>query len=162
MTKSNYTPDQWQLLLDVPPAVGTAVMVAGRSGLGSVKEAMAMARGILGAREGYDGNALVEALVEARLKDGEKSSIESLSSPYRNLSPDQVLDDAVERCEAVAGLLADKASESDASGYKQWALSVGQKVAEAAKEGGFLGVGGERVSEDERHALARLKQALCG
>ena len=28
-SKAEYTPDQWQLLLDVPPAVGTAVMVAG-------------------------------------------------------------------------------------------------------------------------------------
>ena len=81
-SKSDYTAEEWTLLLDVPPAIGTAIMYAGKSGLGSMKEAMALASGILGAREGYEGNELVESLVNARLKDGEKSSIETLSSPY--------------------------------------------------------------------------------
>ena len=76
--RADYTDQQWQLLLDVPPAVGTAVMVAGRSGLGSVKEALAMAHQILGARSGYEGVELVESLVEARLQHGEKSTIETL------------------------------------------------------------------------------------
>ena len=77
-TKSDYTQDEWQLLLDVPPAIGTAVMYAGQSGIGSMKEAMAMASSILGARNGYEGNRLVEALIHARLKEGEKSQIETL------------------------------------------------------------------------------------
>lgn len=159
-TKADYTSDEWQLLLDVPPAVGTAVMYAGRSGVGSVKEAMAMASGILGARNGYEGNELISSLVEARIKNGEKSSIETLSSPYRGLSPEEVLDDAVEKCHAVVEVLRDKASSAERDGYCDWAISLAEKVANAAKEGGFLGIGGERVSEEERVAIKALRAAL--
>jgi hypothetical protein len=159
-SKRDYSDKQWQLLLDVPPAVGTAIMVAGRSGVGSVKEAMALASGILRARDGYEGIELVEALVNARIKHGEKSTIETLGSPYAGKQPAEVIEDATLKCRAVAKLLAAKATDDEASGYKHWAMSVGEGVAEAAKEGGFLGFGGERVSEEERIALDAVAAAL--
>jgi hypothetical protein len=161
-TKADYSSEEWQLLLDVPPAVGTAVMYAGRSGMGSVKEAMAMASGILGARNGYEGNELIESLVNARLKDGEKSTIETLSSPYRGLSPENILEDAVDKCRSVASLLKSKATEEEVKGYVDWSISLAEKVASAAKEGGFLGIGGERVSEEERRAIHAVRDALSG
>ena len=42
---------------------------------------------------------------------------------------------------AVAALLAAKSSEQEAAEYKKWAMSVAEKVAMAAREGGFLGFG---------------------
>lgn len=159
-TKSDYSEEEWTLLLDVPPAIGTAVMYAGRSGLGSMKEAMALAGGILGARNGYEGNDLVESLVNARIKDGEKSAIETLKSPYVGLKPEQVLEDAVGKCRSVATLLHEKAAPDEAKGYIDWSINVAEKVANAAKEGGFLGIGGERVSEEEAKAIAAVRSAL--
>ncbi len=158
--RADYTDQQWQLLLDVPPAVGTAVMVAGRSGLGSVKEAIAMANQILGARHGYEGVELVESLVEARLQHGEKSTIETLGSPYRGKRPEDVCEDAVAKCQDVAELLAPKATASEVNGYKQWTIRVAEKVADAAVEGGILGFGGQRVSDEERQVLKAVKLAL--
>ena len=38
--------------------------------------------------------------------------------------------------------------------------ALARRVAEAAKEGSFLGFGGERVSEGERQMLAKLDGAL--
>ena len=67
---------------------------------------------------------------------------------------------AVEDCRAAAQVLASKASGTEASEYKQWALSVAEKVAMAATEGGFLGFGGERLSASERELLEKLKTAL--
>lgn len=159
-TKSDYTEQEWHLLLDVPPAIGTAVMYAGRSGLGSMKEAMALASGILGARTGYEGNELIESLVNARLKDGEKSTIETLKSPYVGLTPEQVLEDAIGKCRSVVELLGSRASASEAEGYVEWSVAVAEKVANAAKEGGFLGIGGERVSEEEKKAISSVREAL--
>ncbi len=46
-SKNDYSAEEWQLLLDVPPLVGTAVMMAGGSGLGTLKEAFAIASGVL-------------------------------------------------------------------------------------------------------------------
>ena len=41
-----------------------------------------------------------------------------------------------------------------------WLLTVATATAEAGREGGFLGIGAVRVSEQEQAALAALKQAL--
>jgi hypothetical protein len=40
--------------------------------------------------------------------------------------------------------------------FKQWLADVAQVVAEADKEGGFLGIGGKRVSDKEQAAPAEL------
>ena len=39
---------------------------------------------------------------------------------------------------------------ADAAAYKAWLSTIAHKVAEAGVEGGFLGFGGEKVSDDER------------
>lgn len=158
--KSDFSPEEWTLLLDVPPAIGTAIMHAGRSGLGSMKEAMALASGILGARDGYDGNELIKSLVNARIKDGEKSEIETLNSPYVGKDPEEILNDAVKKCRKVASVLQAKASPQETEEFIDWSISVAERVANAAKEGGFLGIGGERVSEEEAHAIDAVKSAL--
>jgi hypothetical protein len=59
---------------------------------------------------------------------------------------------------AVTAIAAKSQTEADA--YKQWIMVAAQKVAEAAKEGGFLGFGGTRVSSDEQAALTELSGAL--
>jgi hypothetical protein len=38
---------------------------------------------------------------------------------------------------------------------------IAERIANASKEGGFLGFGGERVSEGERQFLDRLKGLLA-
>ena len=158
--KEDFTADEWKLLLDVPPAVGTAVMYAGRSGLGSVAEAMAMASEIFAARHGYDGIELIQSLSDARTKGREKSEIETLKSPYRNLSDSEILADAVDKCRQVSGLLAEKSSPDETEAFIDWTISVAEKVANAAKEGGFLGIGGQRVSDEEANVLNKVKEAL--
>lgn len=158
--KRDYTAEEWQLLLDVPAAVGTAVMQAGKSGIGSIKEAMALASGILGARKGYEGVELVEALVNARIENGEKSTIETFSSPYRELTPDQICEDALEKCRAAVLILDAKATSEEKTRYLDWSISLAERVANAAKEGGFLGIGGERVSQEEKDVIAAVRAAF--
>ena len=158
--KTDYEPQQWQLLLDVPPLVGTAVMVAGRSGLGTMKEALAVASGVMTAKEGFENNELIHALVDGRLHDKDRSSVESRSPEIRAKHPEELIDYTLEKCSEVATLLEAKSTAAEAAEYKKWAMSVGEKVANAAKEGGFLGIGGERVSEAERDVLRRVAAAL--
>jgi len=44
--------------------------------------------------------------------------------------------------------------------YKQFILTLADKVANAHKEGGVLGVGGKPVSESERAALDEIAATL--
>ena len=45
--------------------------------------------------------------------------------------------------------------------WRSYLKGVGERVAHAAKEGSFFGIGGERVSEGERAMLQRLDDALA-
>ena len=49
---------------------------------------------------------------------------------------------------------------ADASAFKTFLNTLAQKVAEAATEGGFLGLGGVPVSEAEKATLSEIAEAL--
>jgi hypothetical protein len=51
-------------------------------------------------------------------------------------------------------------SPNDAKDYAAMVMTVATNVANAAKEGGFLGIGGEQVSNEEQVALSQIKRAL--
>jgi hypothetical protein len=57
-------------------------------------------------------------------------------------------------------ILESKATPADADAYKRFVMTVAQAVAEAHKEGGFLGIGGTRVSDAEEQALDEISLAL--
>ncbi|HEY4369328.1 MAG TPA: DUF937 domain-containing protein [Steroidobacteraceae bacterium] len=51
-------------------------------------------------------------------------------------------------------------SPSDAEAYREIILFAAQRAAEAGKEGGFLGIGGTRVSVEEQRAIDAIRSAL--
>jgi hypothetical protein len=51
-------------------------------------------------------------------------------------------------------------SPAEVKAYKDTIRAVAKATAEASKEGGFLGIGGTRVSADEKAALDRIDAAL--
>ncbi|MEZ6103611.1 MAG: hypothetical protein R3E01_32090 [Pirellulaceae bacterium] len=159
-TKADYNGEEWQLLLDVPPLVGTAVMVAGASGLGSIKEAYAVATGTLAMANQYPGNRLIKALLDGRLHDGDKAEVEKLTNSYRAMSRQELHELAIQKCRDANQLLSGRSTVEESQQYKEWTMAVGYHVAEAAKEGGFLGIGGERVSQAERIVLNDVAEAL--
>ena len=160
-TKADFTQEQWQLILDVPIMVGMGVMIAGKSGLGTMKESFALTKEMIDAVKGHADNELIQAVVNARLKDKEKSSAEVLTdNPYTGQGREGLVDAAAQKCEQLCALLAEKCGQQEAQEFKQWSMGIGEKVAMAASEGGFLGFGGEQVSEGEKQALAKISGAL--
>lgn len=70
--------------------------------------------------------------------------------------------DALYACRHAVALLREKGmSDKDITAYRSVAFAMADKMAHAAKEGGFLGIGGERVTDAERTLLDELKQALA-
>ena len=59
-----------------------------------------------------------------------------------------------------ARAVVDAKAPDDAPTFKEWLREISQHVAEAAKEGGFLGIGGVLVSEAERATLTEISSAL--
>lgn len=62
----------------------------------------------------------------------------------------------------VRELLLAKVPEDEADGYRAWVNSVVERVVNRTKSGGFLGIGGERVGDEEERFRAELLAALSG
>ena len=56
--------------------------------------------------------------------------------------------------------IVDQKAPSDAAAYKDWLLQIANSVAEASKEGGFLGFGGVHVSDAEKATLSEIAATL--
>ncbi|MEM7112719.1 MAG: hypothetical protein AAF614_09810 [Chloroflexota bacterium] len=165
----NFSEGEWFLVSSLPSMIGAAVATAGKSGFfGTMKEMMASARGMMEAQSEYANNGLIQAIVS---QSGDKEDVKARAEKYQQMAmdkmkeagvqtPEQLAQIVLEDCYTVSDLLAERVSMDEAAEYKTWSMSVGQKVAEAAKEGGFLGFGGERVSDSEETLLADVAAAL--
>jgi hypothetical protein len=133
-----------------------AVVAASPSGpLGVIKEMGAIARVMSEARQEDETNTLISALL---------ADVHAGHRPGGVLPPAQRLEDlkvhALATCQEVGTLLTRKSSAPEADGFKRWLVTVAHGVAEAAKEGGVLGIGGVRVSAAEQALLAELAAVL--
>ena len=158
-TKASYTPEEWNLIRKAPLTAGLVVVAASPSGpLGVIKESFAIGKLIGETKVQGGSNELVDALV-ADLATAEGRQ-QAQPSEMRGMSPESIKSHALEACRQVAALLDRKAPPVEAEGFKRWLLGVSTRVADAAKEGGFLGFGGTRVSEQETAALKEIAAAL--
>ena len=66
----------------------------------------------------------------------------------------------IEAARRAGAILDVQADPSEAARVRAWYLSVAQRVAEVSREGGVLGIGGEKVSNFEREAIKAIADAL--
>jgi hypothetical protein len=78
----------------------------------------------------------------------------------RGLASEQLRSHALEACRTLGALIDRKATPAEAGEVKQWLVGIAQRTAQAAKEGGFLGIGGVPVSESETAAVREVARAL--
>jgi len=155
-TKADYTAEEWERLTKGPFMAAMTVVAASPSGpIGVITELSAIGQVLEGASQSGETNALINTLV-SDIKAGDRPA-----GPTEQVQrPEEIKALALPTCQEVATLLTRKAPAPEAEGYKRWLLTVSQRVAEAAKEGGFLGIGGVRVSEAEQATLAEIAGAL--
>jgi len=160
--KTNFTPEEWNTIRDAAHLSAMAVTISGASGIvGTLKETFAMASSLV---EGMKSNdELVRSIcakeevkeaqqsLRAHAQEMQGTEVGAIKSKLQTLAVGEVT-------KAVAILKAK--SPQDLAAYQAFVAGVGQKVAQAASEGGFLGIGGERVSADEKQMLAQLDGAL--
>ena len=160
-TKADFTAQEWEALRDAPHLVPLAVAIAGSSGpIGSIKEAFAPVGAIVEAAKGTD--ELLRGLCDREeLKAAQQSIRSSIKiGPDANALREQIQNAAAEKAAAAYAVLKKKGSPQDLEAYRKLLMDVADRTANAAKEGSFLGFGGERVSEGERAVIKRISQAL--
>ncbi len=164
-----FSDDEWFLLVSLPSLIGAAVSGAAKSGvIGTVKEAMANAKSVLAAREEYPENSLIQSLmITVDDRDEAKATMDQFKQMAQSKieqrgvkTNEQLIDMMLEDCQKTAELLDERCGADESREYKSWVIQCGDNVAQAAKEGSFLGFGGERVSPAETAMLDRIKSAL--
>lgn len=118
--------------------------------IGIAKEGYAVVQEIIGATG--SSNELVKAIADGVKAAGRRDMPDIPADKVRARS---MLLDGVKAASAAAGK-----APGDADAYREWVFTAAQKAAAAAKEGGFLGIGGTAVSDAEKTALGELQSAL--
>lgn len=156
-TKTDYTEQEWAGLVRAPITVGSYIIVADPSVTAMFSEMQGMLKAIQAQQAPDTAKDLVAAVV---------AEIMAMASRNEKFEPPQVEKGQDPRPQIMAELkqnlavLDTKAAPEEKTGFCEWLLTVAHATAEAGREGGFLGIGAVRVSEQEMAALDALKQAF--
>jgi hypothetical protein len=157
--KDLFTAEEWTDVSLAPMLASFAVTAADPSGLvGVVRESSATAWSMRAAKEPA-GTLAAEVVAAYEAGESRGAMRGALREIIRGKAPPEATAAAIARLAEVARIVDAKApAETDA--FKAWISATAQMVAEAGTEGGFLGFGGEKVSEAERRTLAEIDTAL--
>jgi hypothetical protein len=159
--KSNFTPDEWKLLLQSVMMAGIAVSAAEPSGLwGLLKGSFAEGNALMTAKMDPGTDALIKAVVaDFETADGRSTARDGIKDKLTGSKPSEIKAKCIETLRQAGGVV-DAKAPGDAVAFKGWLRQISQHVAEASKEGGFLGIGGVAVSEAEKATLTEIASAL--
>jgi hypothetical protein len=152
--QTDYTPEEWKTIAAAPMMAGLLVSVSDLSGpIGMAQEGLAMARTVAEA-SASTSTELIKVLAEGIKTWGGRPELPEL--PRDQGGARTAL---IDGCKQAVAVVTQK-SPAEAEEYKRWLVSLARKTADAAKEGGFLGIGGTRVSAAETTAVSELASAL--
>jgi hypothetical protein len=147
-SKSDFSADEWSTIVEGPLLAGMRVVTARRGG--TIRESLAIG----------------QTYARARRQHGESDLLDDLVSSPPAMDPSRLPSDAdigrvtTEHLGKAVQLLERRASPEEVDAYKRFVLTLAEAAADAHREGGFLGVGGEKVSEGERVALDEIAASL--
>jgi hypothetical protein len=148
-TKADFNAEEWSTVVNGPAYAGMRVIGAERGG--TVRESLAMGRVYQAAREQHAESALLDELVKS------PPSIDP--DQFREAGGD-IASLTSEQLRQAIGILEAKATPAETDAYKRFVMTVAQAAASAHKEGGFLGLGGQQISDAENQALDEISGAL--
>jgi hypothetical protein len=142
-TKADFTDAEWELVLEGPPGAGQIVSTAQRGG--TFREAISIAKAYAEAHKQHGGSELLDEVAAAKpkLDRTRHHSLEELKAHHL-----QQLRDAV-------ALVDGKASQEEAQDYRNFVLTVAERVAGAKAE-----QGDEPATDAERAAIAEIAEAI--
>lgn len=147
-----YTEQQWRDLTDAPPAIARAVAsVSGKAGQSEAEldSFLSLLQETATSREA-EQNLLTRLVVDVqgRIAGG-------LDMPDTDAMTDGL--QAARRAGALLEIYPDAAQARE---VRLWLLDVARRVAQAARDGGVLGIGGQDISSAENDTLLAIGDAL--
>jgi len=156
-TKSAYTDQEWEALLNSPVLAGSYIIVSDISVTAMPREMKGLFNAIMAQDAPAGAQELVAALVADLVKRSEQRENLEQIPLEDNQDPRPAM---LESLNQSLSVLDEKGDPGERAAFSRWLVNVAQATAEAGREGGFLGIGAVRVSEQEQAALAELEQAF--
>jgi hypothetical protein len=141
-TKAAFSPDEWQLVLEGPPAAGLLVIAASHGG--TFRETFAMSKAYVEARAQHGESELLDEIVAERPR----------MERGKGHTHDELRDQSLTCLRDATALVEEKATTEERDDYRRFVLTVANKVAAAHREGG------QQVSPAEAQAIQDITAAL--
>jgi len=157
-SKGDFSEDEWARIVRAPFVGALAVSLADPGGpIEAGKEQMAAVRGAMNppSREPL----LVDVALDVQAMTQQR---EHPLKGYRPVGGGDPREALLDELGATRALLAAKATPPEAAAFGRWVVDIAQAAADAAKEGGFMGIGATRVSDREQTMLERVRDAVTG
>jgi hypothetical protein len=143
-TKSDFSADEWALVLEAPPSAGLIVVTAQRGG--SFRESIALAKAYVEARKQHGESQLLDEIVAAKPE----------RDHTRYHSPEELKEHGLGHIRDAVALLEGKATLDEVEEYRTFIINLAHKVAAAHREHGV------DVSPAEQAAIDDITAALEG
>jgi hypothetical protein len=140
--KADFTPDEWELVLEAPPSAGLIVVTAQRGG--TFRETIAIAKTYAEARQEHGESELLDEITAAKP--------ERDHTHYH--SPAELRQGGLQHLRDAVALLETKATAAEVGDYRRFILTLVEKVANAHREHG------QSVSDAEKQAIDEIAIAL--
>jgi hypothetical protein len=141
-SKSDFTTEEWDLILEAPPSAGMIVVTAQRGG--AFRETIAMAKAYVEARQQHGKSELLDEIVAAKP--------ERDHTHYH--SPEELKQHGLEHLRNSVALLQKKAMPEEVDEYRRFIVTLSHKVAAAHREHD------QEMSEAEKTAINDITEAL--
>lgn len=156
--RADFTGSEWALLHQGPVLAGLQVLNADKGG--TIKETRAIAKLYSAARRHESQYMGTTVLIEAIVEESPHLATNRFNDPDGK-DRDALCEHCADCLARAVALLQARASAEELADYRRFVLGVAQVVAEAHKEGSFLGIGGgSPVSAKEQAAIDAITTAL--
>jgi hypothetical protein len=140
--KAAFSPEDWKVVLEGPPAAGLIVITAAHGG--TFRETFAMSKAYAEARGEHGESELLDEIVS------EKPKVDHT----RYHSPEELRDHGLGNLRDAMALLESKATAEERDDYRRFVIALANKVAAAHREHG------QNVSPEETAAIQQITEAL--
>jgi hypothetical protein len=144
-TEADFTPQEWEQVLQAPPSAGLIVITAQRGG--TFRETVSIAKAYVEARRSHGQSELLDEIVAAKPE----------MDHTRYSSLDELKQHSLANLRSAVALLSGKVSPQELDEYKRFIVGLSETVASAHREGGR---GEQPTSDTERTAIAAIVEAI--
>jgi hypothetical protein len=156
--KTAFSPEEWAGLLQTAGAVSMYIVTASPAVGDSMKESFALAQNLSDPKAKESAAGLLKAVLDEFKDPSSARAAQPKTDGVKDMAGLRTL--LLENIAKNVAVIDAKAEANEAKDFKMWLYKVAKDTAEAAKEGDFMGIGGEKVNQAEKDALSQLATTL--